>query len=136
MKLAQDAAREFGQDYWGTEHLLIGLAAVDGGIAQRVLSSLGYSGDRFQRDVLFLLGTGGSEIDEPPPTPRIERVLAAAEKDCLRRGNDEVSTAHLLSSLIKEREGVAVMLLELPGTGLERLAGRLEQSFRDGLRDE
>jgi ATP-dependent Clp protease ATP-binding subunit ClpC len=136
MRLAQDAAREFGQDYWGTEHLLIGLAAVDGGIAQAVLAGLGYSGERFRREVLFLIGTGDDEIDEPPPTPRVERVLAAAAAECARRGNEEISTAHLLSSLIKEREGVAVMLLELPGTGLERLAGRLEQSFRDGLREE
>ena len=137
IELAQTTARELGHHYWGTEHLLIGLATTDGGVASRVLTDLGYTSEHLRGKIRFLIGDGTDAAQEGiASSPRVERVLNAAKAECAKREETVVTTLHLLFALIKEREGVAVMLLETPGVGLERIGGRMDQAFRDSLKDE
>jgi ATP-dependent Clp protease ATP-binding subunit ClpC len=41
LSLAQDEARALNHNYFGTEHILLGLLGVERGMAARILSSLG-----------------------------------------------------------------------------------------------
>jgi hypothetical protein len=47
-----------------------------------------------------------------------------------------VGTIHLLLALVREREGIAVMLLEVPGVALERIGGAMMRALREGATDE
>jgi hypothetical protein len=37
---------------------------------------------------------------------------------------------------VREREGIAVMVLEVPGVGLERIGGAMMRALREGAADE
>lgn len=56
MVLAQDEARRFNHDYFGTEHLPLGLLREDEGIPARVHSNLAVQSDKVRRHVLLILG--------------------------------------------------------------------------------
>jgi ATP-dependent Clp protease ATP-binding subunit ClpC len=138
LALAREEARLLAHPYVGTEHLLIGLAREERGVAARVLASLDLSAERLRESIVFIggLGAGDSPADDPVPTPRLERVLAAAEKEATRRQQSQVGTIHLLLALVREREGIAVMLLEVPGVALERIGGAMMRALREGAADE
>ncbi|HKG25223.1 MAG TPA: Clp protease N-terminal domain-containing protein [Thermomicrobiales bacterium] len=138
LALARDEARLLAHAYVGTEHLLIGLAREERGAASRVLASLDLTADQLRESIVFIGGRGesGPPSDDPPLTPRLERVLEAAEKEASRRQQTQVATLHLLLALVREREGIAVMLLEVPGVALERIGGAMMRALREGLADE
>lgn len=138
LKYANEEARSLGHAHLGTEHLLIALAREEQGAAARVLSSLGFTADQLRNSVAFIAGRGQPLLPdnhEPSPTPRLNRVLESAAQEAKKRSHAVVSTLHLLLALLREREGLAVMLLESPGVGLERIGGALMRAFRDGLSD-
>ena len=56
VELARREARRLGHDYTGTEHLLLGLAAEPGGVAERVLFGLGAEPEKIRREVWGRLG--------------------------------------------------------------------------------
>lgn len=136
--LAQEEARLLAHPYIGTEHLLVGLAREERGAAARVLADLELTADRLRDAIMFIGGRGDeTEIaEEPQPTPRVERIFEAAEAEAERRNHAQVETLHLLFALVRERQGIAVMLLEAPGVRLERIGGALVRALREGASDE
>jgi ATP-dependent Clp protease ATP-binding subunit ClpC len=138
LALAREEARVLAHPYIGTEHLLIGLAREERGVAARVLASLDLSAEQLRDAIVFIAGRGEvpPPTDEPAPTPRLERVLETAEKEASRRQQAQVGTIHLLLALVREREGIAVMLLEVPGVALERIGGAMMRAIREGATDE
>ena len=138
LALAREEARLLAHPYVGTEHLLIGLAREERGAAARVLASLELTAERIRESVVFIVGRGEGDpsIEEPAPTPRLERILEAAEKEASRRQQSQVGTLHLLFALVRERSGIAVMLLEVPGVALERIGGAMMRAIREGATDD
>jgi ATP-dependent Clp protease ATP-binding subunit ClpC len=71
---AMEEARTLGQNYVGTEHLLLGLFRENEGVAAQVLLNLGLSLKEMRRKVLHLLGTDEpitvGKADEPSVTGR------------------------------------------------------------------
>jgi ATP-dependent Clp protease ATP-binding subunit ClpC len=136
--LAREEARLLGHPYVGTEHLLIGLAREELGAASRVLASLDLTPDFLRERIVFIGGRGEGTADgaEPAASPRLERVLETATKEAERRQQSQVETLHVLLGLVREREGIAVMVLEVPGVGLERIGGAMMRALREGAADE
>src|SRR5579875_1111943 len=61
--LAYDEARQLGNNYVGTEHLLLGLIREDEGLAGRVLTKLGVDLDRTRAEVQYLQEGKDKNID-------------------------------------------------------------------------
>lgn len=55
---AQGAAQRLGHNYIDTEHLLLGLAQQESGVASKVLANLGIPANKVQPAVEFLIGKG------------------------------------------------------------------------------
>ncbi|RLC68623.1 MAG: NDP-hexose 4-ketoreductase, partial [Chloroflexi bacterium] len=55
---AQGEAQRLGHSYIDTEHILLGIAGEESGVAARVLSNLGVSMSKIQAAVEFLIGKG------------------------------------------------------------------------------
>jgi ATP-dependent Clp protease ATP-binding subunit ClpC len=86
----------------------------------------------------FILGrntTEGPSIDVRF-SPRMEDILSVAREEAGRRGARCVETSHLLMALLRQRRGVAVLLLETPGLGLEPLGAALNRAMREGVSDQ
>ena len=61
-------------------------------------------------------------------TPRVERILAAAEDDAQRRGHNFVGTEHLLLALIGDPDGIAGQVIAQCGIA-EQVVRRVEDVF-------
>ena len=62
-------------------------------------------------------------------TDRVKKVMQLAREESVRLGNDYVGTEHLLLGLIREGEGVAVVVLKNLGVELEDLTKNIEKSI-------
>jgi len=120
--LAQEEARLLLHGWIGTEHILLGLLAEDGGIARRALDSLGVHAESVREEIRRIVPPG----EEPPTghvpfTPRAKKVLELSLREALALGHNYIGTEHILLGVAREGEGVAAQVLAGRGAGLDRV---------------
>jgi hypothetical protein len=109
---AQQEARGLAHDHVSSEHLLLGLLAVRGGGAARLLDSLGLSLVLVRGRVIQRVGGGDRDSPEVIPfNPRAQRIIALAVEEALKAGDERVGTEHILLAVVEEREAVAAGIL-------------------------
>ena len=83
MELAREEAPRMKHGFCGTEHVLMGLLAVEDGVAAKVLKRMGVEGERVRREVeKWVSGFPASKIEgEGPYTPRVKKSLLFAAKE-------------------------------------------------------
>jgi ATP-dependent Clp protease ATP-binding subunit ClpC len=120
--LAQEEARLLRHDYIGTEHILLALLHVDGGVAARALRSVGVSRSEARDAVAAILGTGPSEPSGHIPfTPRAKKVLELSLREALALRHNDIGTEHILLGLLREGEGVGAQVIVGAGVDFEVL---------------
>ena len=116
IKAARDSARELNRKTAGSEHLLIGLVRVKDSLAGRILSDAGIKEEALMSLTQQMLGEENVLLMEPSGwTPRAQKVLANALKQAKRFGSKQAGTEHILISLLKEFDSVAVRILTTLG---------------------
>ena len=112
---AQDEARDMRHNFIGTEHLLLGLAAVESP-AMGALLERGVTRAAVQGKILESLGQGSVDNQGHIPfTPRAKKVLELALREALSLGHNHIGTEHLLLGILREGSGVAAQILEAAG---------------------
>ena len=114
LSLAHTEAERAHQSNIGTEHLLLGLADEDGGVAGRVLRELGLETARVREMVERVSPAGrsaGGKIDLAPDT---QQVLEFAVDEARRLGHHYIGTEHILLALVRV-EGTAMDVLRRLG---------------------
>ena len=112
LSLAEQAARELGHDYVGTEHVLIGLLKEKQGVAAKALYELGVTAEDVESDVVEQVGKGNHSGSTIYMTPRVKRVLELAIESANRMQHNYVGTEHILLGLLSDGGGVAVAILQ------------------------
>ncbi len=132
LELALREALSFGHNYIGTEHLLLGLTAVDDGMAAGILRDCGVDGKRIRAAVVGALA--GTEADASgsrrpamaarvaalrarhrvhvDPSPEVRRLLMRAAACALEEGRDEMRLEDFLIGLTRD-PAAAELLVEL-----------------------
>ena len=97
----------------GTEHLLYGLIKEQTGIAGKILSKQKITAKYIEDKILKIDGIieKRSEEIEPIFTPRAKRVIENSIKEAKKTGANYIGTEHLLLSLMKETDSMAVRIL-------------------------
>jgi hypothetical protein len=124
--LGAEEARAHGHPFLGTEHVLVGLLAQDGGIAARALAALeiGEAAVRDRlREVLGARGPSGKE--SLCVMPRLKQALELARRQADALGRDCADTEHLLLGLVQVRGALAGQILADLGAGPERVRAQL-----------
>jgi ATP-dependent Clp protease ATP-binding subunit ClpA len=122
LRFSREEAQRFQHDYIGTEHLLLGLARENGGIAAAVLRNLGVGINKVSSAVEFIIGRGNRIVSGPLGlTPRAKKVLELAADETRRLNHDYIGTEHLLLGLAREEDGIAAGALESLGIRLEKV---------------
>ncbi len=121
--LAREEATRLNHDYIGTEHLLLGLIKVGGGVATEMLEGIGLNLQKMRLEVEKMVQPGPTtlSIGEIPFTPRAKKVLDLAVEEARGMGHNYIGTEHILLGLVKEGEGVAAQVLENLGIHLDGL---------------
>ncbi len=105
-------AERLNRQFIGTEHILLGLVAEEGGVAMRVLRELKITPEQIRRSIERAVGRGTHPVLKPPAlTPRTKHVIELAVDEARRMGHHYIGTEHLLLGLVREGKGVAVDVL-------------------------
>ncbi len=110
IKIANQIAREYDQEYVGTEHVLMAIGREGTGVGASVLAKHGITEQKLRTEVDNLIKKQLEEtwvFGRLPGTPHFKNVVATAIKQCQELEASEVSTEHLLLALLKERGSVA-----------------------------
>ncbi|MBI2252623.1 MAG: AAA family ATPase, partial [Armatimonadetes bacterium] len=126
--LAQEEAQRLGNNYIGTEHLLLGIISEGESVAAKVLESLGISLQKVRQEVEAIVGKGGQTIQQEMVfTPRAKRVIELAFEEARSLAHNYIGTEHLLLGLIREGEGVAARILSNLGIEPAKIRSQITQ---------
>ena len=121
--LAVSAARSMGQNYIGTEHILLGLIRQQTGMAAQALLVNGVDETKLVDLIMELIApTGHLELKEREGySPRAQQVIGLAFQIAEQYHASAVGTEHILMALIREGSNVAVRILSTMGVSLQKL---------------
>lgn len=119
--IAQEEAKRLNHDYVGTEHILLGLSAIEGTVSHKILSNLGVSFRKVRQEIEKMVGIGDTImlLGEIPFTPRAKKVLEFSVEESQMLGTEHIGTEHILLGLIREEEGMAGKILANLGLNLD-----------------
>jgi ATP-dependent Clp protease ATP-binding subunit ClpC len=111
-----------GQDFVGTEHILLGLIKLGQGVGVNVLLKESMSLESLRAEVERLIGPIPQRVatDTLPYTPRVKAVFSSAVREAKTMNHTHVGTEHLLLGLLQEKEGLASKALKSFGVDIER----------------
>jgi len=129
---AQEEARRLNHRFIGTEHILLGLVAEQGGVAMRVLAEMNITAEQVRRTVERTVGRGTRPATmQPSLTPRTKRVIELSVDEARKLGHHYIGTEHLLLGLVREGEGVAVDVLRRLGATPDRIRAEVNRLLQE-----
>ena len=111
LEIAKDFSEEHNYPFIGTEHILYGLIAEGEGLASKILASQGLTEEYVEQEILKIDGVMDTKADEVDFTPRAKRIIENSRRESKRMGQNYVGTEHILLSLMREIDSVAVRIL-------------------------
>ncbi len=142
LALARKEADRLKHTYVGSEHLLLGIAALFQGTAANVLQTMGVDLNVMREKVESAVESGGKRrpVGNIPYTPRVKKVLAHAGKEAKALDHAFVGTEHLLLGILREGDGLAARVLGDLGIELDRtrveVCKELDPNWKPGDEDE
>ena len=132
IETAQGVVRRGSGNVLGTEHLLIGVLSLPGGVVEQILNVLGIDKGALmtRADQMAQNQPVGTSGPSGPSemlymTPRAKAALDLAVQEAQKMGDEMVGTEHLLLGVFLEGEG--------PGSAILRDVGMTEESLRRAL---
>src|SRR5947207_1521491 len=118
---AQEEAARLGENYVGTEHLLLGLVRENDSVAARILDRLGVPLGRIRSDIERQVTRGHENLGQDTQfTPRSRRAIDLACEEARQLNQEHIGTEHLLLGLIREGDGLAARILVKLGADVDR----------------
>jgi len=123
MKLANVVAREYEQEYVGTEHVLLAIRREGSGVGAKVLAKRGITEEKLRHEIDLLVKKRLEEtwvFGRLPGTPHFRNVMANAIQQCQQLESKELCTEHVLLALLQERGSVAYKALKNLGLSYDQ----------------
>ena len=125
--LAQEEAQRLGNNYIGTEHILLGIVGEGESSAAEALASFGVTLAKVRTEVEAIVGRGGQIAQQEMVfTPRAKRVIELAFEEARQLNHNYIGTEHLLLGLIRQGEGIGAKVLEALSVDLAALRTKLK----------
>lgn len=123
LALAKKMAKTTGQNYIGTEHILLGLLKQQSGVAAKILEERGVTAGQVMDVIRELIAPSGavSLLERDGYSPRAVQILEEADKQAVRFASARTGTEHILLAIIKEGDNIAARLLYTLGINLQKL---------------
>ena len=140
LKQAERISKELGQNYTGTEHILIAMLRDRDCAAAQLLEERKVEENTVKELIRDLISPeGGVALAEPSGfTPRAEKVLREAQQEAARFHERLAGTEHILIAMLKDIECAASRLLNTMNVNVKELysamldsMGRTGQEYRE-----
>ncbi len=142
---AINSAELLGHTYIGSEHLLLGLLRIGGGVAAAVLDKNGVTAEKIEELIRSQIGCGTpTKLSPDYFTPRAKRVIESAMNGSVNTGKKFVGTEHLLVGILSDGDNYAIRFLNelgvdiaslttsvLKATGMDAALGMTKESKAD-----
>ena len=118
VKLANEIAHEYEQEYVGTEHVLLAIAREGTGLGARILADQGATEEKVKAQIDRLIKASLEDtwvFGRLPGTPHFRNVVAQAIEEARGLKSKRVCTEHLLLALLAEKGCVAYEALKALG---------------------
>ena len=126
IEYAEQVMTDFKHGYLGTEHLLVGLIHAKNSVAQKALEACGITEEDILDKIKDIIGMGGSPLVVTRDfTPRVKRIFEMSTQLAKQLGSEKIGTEYLLISILKEKNCIAVKLLETLGINVSKLSAVL-----------
>lgn len=123
---ARDIAEELHHSYVGTEHLMLGLIRSADGLASKILIQNDITEEQMLRLIKQLINDGDVVAGEVTDyTPRARRVLECSSREAARFNQKQIGTEHLLIALLKEKDCIALRLINTLGVSIQKVYSEL-----------
>ena len=125
---SHEEARRMGQNFIGTEQILLGVISQKNGVGARALRFCGVNLKKTRKEIDLYVGVGSGFLGgDPPFTPRAKRVLDLSVQEGKDYGQNFVGTEHLLLALIKEEDSIAIRTIRKLGVDLCELNSKIKE---------
>ena len=129
---AQQEAREQKHSYIGSEHILLGILREGTDTGAHILSKLGIDYKKAKETTLDIVSQGqGPVVSSIAYTPRTKRIFELAFEISREMGENTVSTEHLLLGILREGQGVAILVLKRLGIDIMSLENDILNNMED-----
>ncbi len=119
---AQAEARDERHSYIGSEHILLGIIKEGTNAGAQILDKLGIDYQKAKKATLDIVATGqGPTVASVSYTPRTKRIFELSFDVAKELGNRYVGTEHLLLGILREGQGVAILVLKRLGIDIINL---------------
>ena len=111
---SQQIVREQKHSQWDVEHVLLALVQLKDGLAREVLTKMGVNADALGSRIAAHLERSpklAHDVVQIYTTPRIVRMLEAANAEAERLKDEFVGVEHLLIAIADEREGESTTIM-------------------------
>ncbi|WP_418463105.1 ATP-dependent Clp protease ATP-binding subunit [Frisingicoccus sp.] len=123
---ARDIAEELHHSYVGTEHLMLGMIRSADGLASKILIQNDITEEQMLRLIKQLINDGDVVAGEVTDyTPRARRVLECSSREAARFNQKQIGTEHLLIALLKEKDCIALRLINTLGVSIQKVYSEL-----------
>ncbi len=130
INIAIKCAQEFGHTYVGSEHFFLGLIKQSDGIASSILSELGVSPDMVEDIIKKNIGVGSQTVVNTNDfTPNAENILKNSAQKASMVGDVRVSTEHILTALLEQKNSSALKLIEELGLDKSKIENKIDDSL-------
>lgn len=137
---SREEALRLGNDFIGTEHLLLGLIREGDGMAVRVLQSMQVDLFELRKELEMAIRDKNSKplanINSLPLTKQAEKVIRITVLEAKALKSSTVETEHLMLSILKNKENVATQILSHYEVDYERFKSELSILQGDAPRSE
>jgi len=119
-------------NFYGAEHLLLGVVKVADGKLGELFASRGITFESIRQKAVDTVGPSKPPLLAAPPfTPRAMLALQLAGNQATQLGADRVTVEHLVLGIIDEGQGVAAQLLAALGCTMDEVRQALPSSYND-----
>jgi ATP-dependent Clp protease ATP-binding subunit ClpC len=133
VRLANQIARQYEQEYVGTEHVLLAVVQAEG-LGSFVLKDRGIQYDLVKARVDAVMQKAMEEtwvFGRLPGTPHFKNVVARAIEEARELGASHIGTEHLLLGLLRERGCLAHKVLDEMGLTSDNVRDQIRQLSKD-----
>lgn len=136
LNLALEVAEELGNNYVGSEHILLGLIKEGTGVASVTLTKLGLTTDRLYNLVKEKVGSDYKiNLTTEYFTPRTKRILQISKVIGTNLGHGYIGTEHLLLAIIEDGDSYAVKFLEILNIEPRKIVAELSKVLNSNVQE-
>ncbi len=115
ISFSREEALRLGNDFIGTEHLVLGLIREGDNTAVKILKTLNVDLYELRKEIELAVkdktGKNIANINSLPLTKQAEKVIRVTVLEAKALKSPQVETEHLMLSILKNRENIATQIL-------------------------